>query len=167
MELPRAFPYSPSLRDMALTGLFFGGSAWFMGYQAMQQSHRLVAEGTVLGQKEFPVFPWCICGLCAALALLPLVALWRRQFHPRVLELGQDTLVLPHGPLQWRVARIPFTEIAGLQERKVHGYEQLVIHTEGEKFEMAESLFPCKKSYAEVRDFLTRRMHDEPEQAPL
>ena len=86
-----------------------------------------------------------------ALALL-LTA--RRIANPRLLEMGTDALLLPHGRFQKQTCRIAYSEIQAVSEVQFSGQKFLYVTAGGLRYTITASLFPDADSYVAVRDFL-------------
>jgi hypothetical protein len=157
-ELPRRFPYNPSWRVLLACVLFFGACAAFMGYKATHNSVGLIINGIItLGPTGATIFYWVVAALAGMFVLAALLMAIRRLGSHKVLELGTDALLLPHGFLQIKISRIPYVDIQGVSETQVSGQKFLYVRAAGHRFTITASLFPDTDSYLAVRDFLTSR----------
>jgi hypothetical protein len=132
-----------------------------MAYKATQNNVGLIINGIItLGASGATAFYWVITALCGMFVLAALVLTLRRIVNPQVLELETDALLLPHGFLQTRTSRIPYTDIQELSEDQVSGQTFLYLTAYGRRFTISASLFSDTATYVAVRDFLlshTRR----------
>ncbi len=93
-------------------------------------------------------------GMFGCLAVFLLV---RRRLFPRVLELAEDAILLPHGFLKPRITRIPYGDIIRMSQIFFRNQESLYITTAKGNFEIGASRFPNIESFRKVRDFVCAR----------
>jgi hypothetical protein len=111
----------------------------------------------------------CLIGLSAMFVVLAFIVVRRRLVFPGVLELAEDTVLLPHGFPRTRITRISYADIIRMSERGVGGQGSLHMVTARGSFEIAASHLPDIESYHAVRDFTCSRAsvvmprHDERE----
>jgi len=158
MELPCRYPYNPRWQMILFGAAFFGAGGVFMAHKAMHNSAGLIINGIItLGPTGAIVFYWVIAAACGVFVLGSLIFTIRRVVSPKVLELGTDALILPHGFLQTKVARVPYSEIQSLSEAKVSGQTFLYITAGVRRFTITASLLGESEIYLAVKSFLASR----------
>ncbi len=135
--------------------LFFGSCSVFMAYKAIHNAVGLRINGILtLEPHAATAFYWVISLLGAGFVLVTLGMVVRRMVNPRFIELGSDSLVLPHGLFQRKTSRIAYSDIHGVAEATISGERFLYLTTDSRRFTIASVLFPDGASYESVRDFL-------------
>jgi hypothetical protein len=130
-----------------------------MAYEATHNKAGLIINGIItLGPNGANVFYWVIAAIGGIFVLAAVVLAVRRLVSYRVLELGADALLLPHGFLAIKISRIPYADIEGVSESQMSGQKYLWVRACGRKFTIGASLLPDRDSYAFVRDFLMSRV---------
>lgn len=126
-----------------------------MAYKAAHNTVGLIINGIItLGPTGATVFYWIISGLGAGFVLMAILLTVRRIASPQVLELGTDALLLPYGRFQRQISRIAYAEIQSVSEVQVSGQRFLYVTAGGLRYTITAALFPDRKTYAEVREFL-------------
>ena len=161
------YPYNPKWRAIFFCLAFFGACAFFIGRDANTNTSGMIIDGVItLGPGGATIFLWTLCAASCAFVLVALLLTPRRVFSPKILELGPDALVLPHGFFQARTARIPYAEIQDLSETRVNRQVFLHVISGGRKYAVTAALFSENGDYVFVRDFLlsvaTYRVGAEP-----
>ncbi|MCW1923830.1 hypothetical protein OKA05_14780 [Luteolibacter arcticus] len=155
MELPRLIPYNPKWGVMLMCGAFFGVASGFMGYKAAHNTAGLTINRIItLGPTGATAFYWVISALGAGFVLAAIVAIARRIARPKVLELGTEALLLPHGILQRQTSRIAYADIVNVSEVQVSGQTFLYVTVGGLRYTITASLLPDKETYSDIRAFL-------------
>jgi hypothetical protein len=167
MSFPRRFPYNPKWQTIFFCLVFFGICAVFLGHEANTNTHGMIIDGVItLGPQGATTVLWTVCAASWVFVLMAVLLTLRRIFSPKILELGPDTLVLPHGLFQARTACIPYAEIQDLAETRVNRQVFLHVISGGRKYAITAALFSEAGDYAFVKDFLisvaTQRPATEP-----
>lgn len=155
MTLPQRYLYSPGWRLIVTMVILFSACSTFMAHQAIHNAVGLRFKGIItLEPNAVTVFYWVISVLAAGFVLLALAMVVRRMVNPRSIELGPDSLVLPHGLFQRKTSRIAYADIRGVTETKIAGERFLYLTTVNRRFTIASTLFPNSDNYDSVRDLL-------------
>ena len=155
MEIPSRYPYNPKWQIILACAVFFGACSAFMGYKASHNTVGLIINGIItLGPTAATVFYWVIASGGAGFVLLALLLTVRRIASPRVLEVGVDALLLPHGRFQSQISRLAYADIEGVSEVQVSGQTFLYVIAGGLRYTITASLFSDIATYRMVRDFL-------------
>jgi len=159
MELPCRIPYNPRWLGTLLGAAFFGSGSALMACKAA--NNRIGATfGNMfrLGPQGATIFYWIISAFSAAFVIWSLLLVMRRLFNPKVLEVGTDALLLPHGRFQRQTSRIAYSDIQQITEAKISGQRFLHVIVGGRKYMITASLFPDNDSYTTLKDFLISRV---------
>jgi hypothetical protein len=161
MTLPRQYPYKPKALMLLAAAGFFGIGFVFMAYEATHNHDNLIMFGYTLEAAAANVFLWIMTTACGLFVLAGLLIALRYIASRQVLELGTDALLLPHGFLQTRLARIAYSDIQNVREVQVTGQKFLYITVGGQKFHVIASAMPDTDCFVAVRDFLLSRTKND------
>lgn len=166
MDLPARYPYNARLSVLVWTPLFFGVVTAYYLYQALYHQGPIEYFGFEMGPAVAKPFHWTFAFLCGAAVLAIALAAWRRYFHPKVLVLREDALVLPHGLFQLKEATLPYRDIRLLQESSVGSETFLYLYTAQRRYSLGASLLPSQEKYLEIYAFLRSRIAGTPVGGP-
>ncbi len=168
MNLPRQYIYGPPWRGIVAFMLCFGVLSVFMVYHASHISRgtRVAYNGLIpLTSAGATVYYWflvsvdwlaaCIAIIVFALALLLFM---RRLLKPRIIELAENGIVLPHGYFHAQISTIPYSEIKLVREKMYGKRAVLNIATAEQTFEIPSLLLPNLDSYRSIKDFIRSRV---------
>jgi len=149
MELPQRYPYNPPVRMILALfggGFLFPATEWFMW-------------GTDPYGFWF-IFIALIVGLI--LIAWALVLSVRRICFGRCLLLDYDSMVLPIGPFQMRVAKIEYTSITRVWRHHPH-YKtgdsfSLRVATGEQTLKILPAFLPDNESYRALEEFLNQKL---------
>jgi hypothetical protein len=149
MEVPHQYPYNPALRLILV--LFGSGFMWiaadWLPYWLLPWEH--IPSGFRLWESLIGLIP-------IALALILGV---RRIWAEHYLLLDNDSMVLPIGLFQMRMAKIEYTSIRGVWRHYGPRWGTLVlrIETERQTFKVMPDFLPDNESYEALEQFLNRK----------
>lgn len=159
MQLPCRIPYNPKWRMIALVILFFGVCSVFMALEAMDNKTGLIINGVIkLDTVGATIFYWVISALAAGFVLLGFLLMGLRILRHQILELGTESLLLPSGFMQRKLSTITYEDIEKVSEVEVSGQRFLYVNAKGIRYTITASLFPDKKIYEEVKNFLVSHL---------
>jgi membrane protein YdbS with pleckstrin-like domain len=168
MNLRRQYIYGPPWRGIVAFMLFFGALSAFMVHHAghMSRRTRAVYNGLIpLTSAGATVYYWFIVSvdwLAACIAVfvfaLALLLFMRRLLKPRILELAENGIELPHGYFHAQIRTIPYLEIKLVQEKMYGKRAVLNIATAEQTFEIPSLLLPNLDCYRSVKDIICSRV---------
>jgi hypothetical protein len=160
MEFPKRYSYNPSLLVGVLCAIFFAVCSLLIGGPVAQEDRGLVINGIIeLGPQGARNFYWVLAVLSALMSLGGLALIVRLLLFPKILELGENALMLPCGFMQWRIDCIRYADIQELSEGRINSQTFLTIMTSGgRKYHVMRSMFHDGQRYTEVRDYLASRV---------
>jgi hypothetical protein len=159
MELPKRYHYNPPPWSAFIAIVMFGFGTWMIAEKAMSTDRGLILGGLIeFGPEGARNFYWVVAVLCGLIALMGPVLLVRHIFFARVLELGEDAVILPYGFLHLKTDSIRYADIQRLWEGSTNGQVWLAItRSDGSSYYVGRSMFEEGKYYEEVRDYLASR----------
>ena len=107
-----------------------------------------------LANAAIGVFSTCFIFLSGMFALLALFMIVRRAFFPRVLELTDDAILLPHGFPKTRITRISFADIIEMGGGGLTAHPSFWMATDKGTFEIGSARFKNIEQYHTVRKFI-------------
>ena len=140
--------------------LFFGALSAFLVYHAshMSRGTRVVYNGliplTSAGATVYYRFIAsvdCLIASIAAIVFALALHFMRRLVKPRILELAENEIVLPHGYFHAQIRRIPYLDIKLVQERTFAKRVVLYIATAEQTFEIPFHHYFYPTSIATIR----------------
>jgi|SRR5579864_4430489 len=145
MEVPHQYPYKPPLRFILLS--FGSGFLWIA--VDWLPSRPIPPTGFRLWYSLIGLIP-------IAFALIVAV---RRIWVECYLLLDNDSMTLPIGLFQMRIAKIEYTSIRRVWQHYTTYYAvaRLQVATEKQTFEILSTFLPDNESYRTLEDFLTRK----------
>jgi len=139
--------------------MLFGLGAAVLAHEAKHNQGGAIIEGIIrLGPHGATVLLWALAGFSIGFVLIGLMLAVHRMTNSRVLELTEDSILLPHGFLQAQVTRVQYSDIIQVSETKVSSQTFLNLITANRKFCITASLLPDKESYDEIREFFRSRV---------
>jgi hypothetical protein len=148
----KQFSYNARWSALCASGGFFAlGSAVF-ACKAAANDRGLVIEYLInLGREGATTFYWGLAVFSALFVLVFIASALRRIVCPRTVGLDGSGLWIPHGFLQTQEARVQFSEILTVSERKVGRGATLRLRTQGRTYSIAELLLPSRREYDDIK----------------
>jgi hypothetical protein len=147
--------------------VFFAVCALVIAEEAATNDRGLILEGIFrFSPHGATVFYWMLAGLSALFVLAALFLAVARLSTDRYLQLESDAVILPHGFLQTKLSRVPYSSIATVSEVIVKGQKSLRLHTSSRKYAISASLLPSDHVYVQLRQLIAERVGTEPIASP-
>lgn len=153
MEPPRSYPYRASPRAAWVFMAIMATCGTYAVYEVLIGESRI--WGIEVGVGWAGSISLVMAGISWAFVLLIITALILQRKRPvPVLEIGEDAMVLPHGLLQRKLSRIPYSGITKVWEQELQGQRFCHFKTPHGKFVVTCALMPDPAAYEEVKAFL-------------
>ena len=143
MEPIRRYAFTPPWSALIIGVVFFGALSGYLFHLA-SDFHGLIS------------FLWI--ALSAIFAVLVVIIVIRRLVYPRVLELREDAVLLPHGVLRTRIAQIAYDDIMRMWENRRGNQTGIWLATSHRPFAITASHLPDSASYQAVKNFIVNHV---------
>ena len=159
IDPPCKIPYQPRWGGIIVPGLFFALCAVGLGEKASTNDRGLILEGIFhLSPWAATVFYWVLTAFSALFVLASLLLAIKRVTSNQFLQLEHDAVIVPHGFLLKKSARVPYASIAGISEMNVKRQRSLRLFTPDRKYAISASMLPNNEVYQQVKQLIVERV---------
>ncbi len=154
----RVFPYRPRLKPNLLALALFGAFAMLANHEAETNTRGVLIQHMIpLSPSQARTAFGVLTAVCALLAALAGVNVYRSRRSRGRIALGPDYLILPGSLTSPAERRVQLGEIAQLRVREVSGqrFAELRLRS-GEKRTIAAGMLPGNAEFEEILSFVIR-----------